>query len=164
MRLTFDSSVCTSNDMVKKFTAPERTFTRGQGCWNCKSYENGNLAKQHWQVHMAARLNDLRTAAPMSLLGDMEHPEGVLPSRQDPRRKQLRQMGKAIEVGVVGMCMKGARPDSMGGPSGDFVEHRFLCDRWDGVTGASVARAGGAQDKLPDELKIDAEERARKNS
>ncbi len=35
---------------------------------------------------------------------------------------------------------------------GDFKSHRFLCDQWSGKTGASVARAGAAPDKLPGEL------------
>lgn len=35
----------------------------------------------------------------------------------------------------------------------DFKNHRFLCDQWSPATGASVARAGQAADKLPEELK-----------
>lgn len=34
-----------------------------------------------------------------------------------------------------------------------YVNHRFLCDKWSAAVGASVARAGQAPDKLPEELK-----------
>lgn len=34
-----------------------------------------------------------------------------------------------------------------------YVNHRFLCDKWDAAQGASVARAGQGPDKLPEELK-----------
>jgi hypothetical protein len=58
-----------------------------------------------------------------------------------------------LVAGKVGLCKKGTRPKSLGGPEGDFVEGSFLCDRWDGRTGSSVATEGHALDKLPDELK-----------
>ena len=34
-----------------------------------------------------------------------------------------------------------------------YVSDRYLCDRWNAKQGASVARAGQAADKLPEELK-----------
>lgn len=36
---------------------------------------------------------------------------------------------------------------------GTYVSDRFLCDRWSGATGASVAREGGRLDDLPEELR-----------
>lgn len=144
----------------KTFTAPERTFTRGRGCWNCKSYENGDLCRQHWGTHKLRLLTSLSGAAPLTRLGDMEKPQ---PGTADARYDQINQMDKAIQVGVIGMCMKGARPDTLGGPSGDFVEHRFLCDRWDGRQGASLATGARPLDKLNDELADIALDRANPN-
>lgn len=53
----------------------------------------------------------------------------------------------AIANGFYAVCNNRLCPDR-----GDFKNHRFLCDQWSGKTGASVARAGAAADKLPGEL------------
>lgn len=144
----------------KMFAAPERTFERGRGCWNCLSYENGTLCRQHWGTHKLRLLYTLSQAAPLVRLGEMEKPK---PGTADARREQIEQMDKAITTGVVGMCMKGARPQALGGPEGDFVEHRFLCDRWDAKQGASIATSGKLLDKLSDELADIALDRANPN-
>lgn len=145
---------------MNKFSAPERTFERGRGCWNCISYENGELSRQNWGTHKLRLNHSLSVSAPLTRLGDMENPQ---PSGTDARRQQIDQMDKAVKLGVVGMCMKGARPASLGGPEGDFVEHRFLCDRWDGRQGSSLATSGKPLDKLNDELADIALDRANKN-
>ena len=148
----------------KTFAAPERTFERGRGCWNCTAYENGALSRQHWATHQIRLVASLQGSAPLHRLADMEDPNwkpGVDRER-DARRKQIEQMDKAVTNGVVGMCMKGSRPEKDGGPAGDFVEHRFLCDRWNGKQGSSVATSGRPLDKLNEELAVIAEERAQK--
>lgn len=88
--------------------------------------------------------------------------EKAIPSTQDARLDQIQQMEKAINLGVAGICMLGSRPQEVGGPAGDFVEHRFLCDRWSGRQGSSVATAGHPIDKLNEELHEIAEDRANK--
>lgn len=35
---------------------------------------------------------------------------------------------------------------------GTFVSDKYLCDRWSGAQGASVARAGGRADDVPEEM------------
>lgn len=143
----------------KKFSAPERTFVRNRGCYSCISYENGPLSRQHWGTHKLRLLASLDGAAPLERLGDMENPA---PSPKDARRQQIEQMDAAVKTGVVGICMKGSRPASLGGPAGDFVEHRFLCDRWDGRQGSSIATSAQPLDKLSDELADIALDRAAK--
>jgi hypothetical protein len=150
---------------IKKFSAPERTFTRNRGCYSCKSYENGELSRKQWAAHKFRLLGALEGAAPMTRLGDMEAGAPVLATKtNDPRLNQIQQMDKAIHLGVIGMCLKGCRPASLGGPEGDFVEHRFLCDRWDGRQGSSIATSGQALDKLSDELADIAIDRANRKS
>jgi hypothetical protein len=131
---------------------------------NCTAYENGALSRQHWATHQIRLLAALQGSAPLHRLGDMEDPNwkpGVDRER-DARRKQIDQMDKAVTNGVIGMCMKGSRPEADGGPEGDFVEHRFLCDRWNGKQGSSVATSGQPLDKLNDELYDIAEDRAKR--
>jgi hypothetical protein len=57
-----------------------------------------------------------------------------------------------MRQGRLGLCLKGKRPQSMGGPEGDFVEDRFLCDRWN-----ARVRPDGAE--IPDELPGEARDR-----
>jgi hypothetical protein len=147
------------DEMTRPIIAPERTFERGRGCWNCTAYENGELSRQHWSEHKGRLLAVLAGSAPLVRLGEMEK---AVPSQDDARLDQVTQMDKAIKIGVIGMCMKGSRPQSLGGPEGNFVEHRFLCDRWNGRQGSSVATSGKPLDKLNDELLDIAEDRAKR--
>jgi hypothetical protein len=76
--------------------------------------------------------------------------EGDLRGSEHPGVKQIvkttMDAGRAIGRGKFGICTRG-------GAKSDFVEDVFLCPKWSGKTGASVARAGGALDLLPDELR-----------
>ena len=56
-----------------------------------------------------------------------------------------------IASGGLGMCLAGG-VDRDGNPVGDFVKDVYLCEKWSGAQGASVARAGAAPDPLPAEL------------
>ena len=49
---------------------------------------------------------------------------------------------------AIGMCL-------VGGAEGDFVDCRYLCDKWSGRDGSSLATSGKPLDKLPEELKED---------
>jgi hypothetical protein len=94
----------------------------------------------------------------MPRLGDMEMP---VPSGQDARLNNIRQMDALIASDMAGLCMKGARPKNLGGPEGDFVHAKFFCDRWSGRDGASLVTAGH-DDKLNEELNEIVEDRAKK--
>lgn len=146
------------SDNTKTMVAPERVFERGRGCWNCKSFENDQLARTRWQECRERDLAHILTSGPLPRLGDMELPN---PTGRDARIDQVRLMDALVANGGVGLCLKGARPKDLGGPEGDFVHHKFLCDRWDGRTGHSVATAGKPLDKLNDELWDIAEGRAK---
>jgi len=139
-------------------TAPERTFDRGRGCWNCRHFENAELARKHWATCRARDEAHLMATGPITRLGDLELPQ---PSQADARHAMIREMEKAIHSGLAGMCLKGARPKALGGPEGDFVHCKFLCDRWNGRDGHSVATAGRPLDKLNEELWDIAEGRAK---
>lgn len=140
-------------------SAPERTFARNRGCYSCKSFANEGLAQQHWAVHRRSLLARITGTANPGLLGDLENP---LVTSPDPRVKQIVDVDRLVKSGCVGICMKGPRPASMGGPEGEFVAHAYLCDRWDGRDGHSLATAGRPIDKLNEELQIIALERVTK--
>ena len=154
------SIVVKPSDMSKSLIAQERVFTRGRGCWNCKAFENDHLSKDMWKSRRGPLVAGIASTMPLDRLGDMEGPAIMA---GDPRMAQIQMMDAGVSSGAVGICMKGGRPDSMGGPGGDFVDCRFLCDRWDGKDGHSLATAGRPLDKLNEELKEIADERAKKN-
>lgn len=129
----------------------DRVVERGRGCWNCKSYENAELARAHWKECRAAEEQAIiaKGGDPVLVrLGDMENPQA----------KQVNArfvwMDNLINNGQAGMCMKGKAP-------GTFVHHKYLCDGWTGKEGSSVATFGHPIDKLPEELVEDAESRAK---
>lgn len=146
------------SDLIKPITAPERTFERGRGCWNCKSFENDQLSRQRWRECRTRDLGYIASSGSLPRLGELELPN---PSGKDARLDQIRFMDAAITSGSAGLCLKGPRPKDLGGPEGDFVHCKFLCDRWDGRSGHSVATAGRPLDKLNDELWDIAEGRAK---
>lgn len=120
-----------------------RLHERTQGCWNCKHMVP---AKDFWND---ARQRDLQTAlgiANDSLLGE-----------QDPKAKNIRHMIDTIDhqvaSGQLVRCGKNPKgKNAMNEPVGDLVANAFLCNGWSAAQGASVARAGAAPDKLPEEL------------
>jgi hypothetical protein len=144
---------------MDKFHAPERTFTRNRGCYSCKSFANEELVRQHWATKRPSLLTKtLTTPLPASMAAETPS----LAKDDDPRLKQLKDMDRMVATGCVGICMKGSRPKEMGGPEGEFVAYAFLCDRWDGRDGHSLATAGKPVDKLNEELQIIALERVKK--
>jgi hypothetical protein len=157
-----DSNAPISNKDARmiKNAAPERTFDRGRGCHNCVSFSNEEMSRSHWLLHKMSRLAQYKGTIGLPLLGDMENPNA--PTKPDPRLKQLHDIERLVNTGCVGICLKGARPASMGGPEGDFIAFSFLCDRWTGREGHSLATAGRPLDKLNEELAIIADERAEK--
>jgi hypothetical protein len=150
------------NEMGNQFTAPERTFTRARRCANCTAFETGSMSHQKWNEHRKARQDDYLRTIPVGRLADMEKPEWSAAEMKDERLQQLHTMDHMIAQGIAGLCMKGARPKADGGPEGDFVHCDFLCDRWVGREGHTVATTGH-QDKLNEELYEIADDRAKKS-
>jgi hypothetical protein len=149
------------NEMGLPIIAPERTFTRARRCANCTAFETGAMSHQQWNTHRKARQDDYLKTLPISRLADMEKPDWSPNEKNDARLQQLMQMDHMIANGMAGLCMKGARSAEDGGPPGDFVHAEFLCDRWNGVEGHSVATSGH-EDKLNEELRQIADDRAEK--
>lgn len=130
----------------------ERVVERGQGCWNCRHWDR-EKAKPLWQEK---RQNDLKTALNIALsLPDGEPKTAAECKTQEALRcfnikKMVDSLDHLVASDHVGVCMGGGRTED-GNPVGDFVVHSFLCDRWSGVSGASLA-TGGKMDDLPGEL------------
>jgi hypothetical protein len=50
-------------------------------------------------------------------------------------------------LGQMALCNERSSPKY-----GTYVSNKYLCDRWSGAQGASVARAGGRADDVPEEM------------
>jgi hypothetical protein len=146
---------------MSQIIAPERTFTRARRCGNCTAFNTGDMSHSQWNIHRQARLTDYLGSAPIGRLADMEDPNWSPAEMKDARLQDLHKMDRMIAMGIAGLCMKGPRPKADGGPDGDFCHSEYLCDRWVGVVGHSVATSGH-DDKLGEELHEIADDRAEK--
>lgn len=132
-----------SDDKAKLFVPKDRVFERTQGCWNCAAMAPAN---EFWKE---ARTKDLQKAvniAHTSILGE-----------NDPKVVNIRRMVDNVDhqvfSGTVIRCSSNPKGrTARGEPVGDLVAANYLCDRWRGATGASIARAGQKADALPEEL------------
>lgn len=127
----------------------DRIAVRAQGCWNCiHGGEAGfeRAAKLWWDKARGDTLARGVQIATSSPLGE-----------QDERVKNVRAMVPQMDVNVERKqwvtCSTGKDPS--GNPVADFVHHTYLCSKWTGAVGASVAREGEKLDKLPEELMED---------
>ena len=120
-----------------------RTFERKTGCWSCKHYDR-ELAIKYWR---GRRQQDLQIALAAALTSPM--------GEKDPKVVNIRRMIDAIDhglaAGTLGKCFGGGI-DANDNPVGDFVKAVYLCRKWSGAQGASVAHAGEGVDPLPMEL------------
>ncbi len=122
----------------------DRTFSRGQGCWNCI---NSCSATEFWTQKRQADLAIAKRLADGSPMG-----------YEEPHAKNIMHMVDTVDHSVAAhallRCTKGVCAN--GEPVGDFVAHNYLCSKWSGKQGASLAREGKLDD-LPEELadKID---------
>jgi len=118
----------------------ERTFERGQGCWNCV---NSASSVAFWTERRQVDLQKAATIATSSPLGE-----------SDERVQKMIQFVNAADHYVAAhallRCVKGIKAD--GQPVGDLVMHNYLCSKWTGREGSSLARIDGKLDKLPEEL------------
>lgn len=113
---------------------------RSQGCWNCTGFST-DAAKQFWQ---GKRQKDLDIALSQSLID----PQGENAQQVVNIRRMVDATDTAVAAGLLGKCLRG-------GTEADLVSLSFLCEKWTGRQGASIAREGGALDKLPGELMED---------
>jgi hypothetical protein len=70
-------------------------------------------------------------------------------------RHQVDTIDHAVAAGALVRC---GHPDGSTNESGqhfDLTAHNYLCSKWSAADGASLARAGAAPDKLPEELAED---------
>jgi hypothetical protein len=121
---------------------------RTQGCWSCTHFSTEKAIELWWngaRKAMAARGAEL--AATVGL--------------QDPRvqalRKTLPEMDVGMETRLWGICTGGGFTYTDGvkqPPFGDhqFIQSVFLCEKWTGAQGSSVAREGQKADLLPQEV------------
>ena len=172
-----------ANSGEKTFHAPERRVERGRGCWNCTHFNNGELARQHYRERVGQERTALianampalnrvgrddgsaqavATEAAKLMAAGMDSAAAIEAAigkvyndadrvsvaiaearRQDARFQIFNNM---MARGAIGICM-------VGGAKGDFVDCRYLCDKWSGREGSSLATSGKPLDKLPEELR-----------
>lgn len=120
-----------------------RTFERTQGCWNCK-HGSSEVARKWW---LEKREKDLQVAVGIAL----SSPIGEKDQKVVNIRRTTALIDEAVGTSSLIKCM-GNGVDRHGNPVGDLVRSVYLCRKWSGAQGASVARAGEAPDLLPDEL------------
>lgn len=132
------------NDKPDKLLVPnDRIFSRTQGCWNCRWSQNANA---FWTERRQQDLTKALHIAQTSILGE-----------QDPKCLNIRNMVDKTDHGVASgallRCVANPKGQTATGePVGDLVVHNYLCHRWSGAQGASIARAGAKPDDLPEEL------------
>jgi hypothetical protein len=127
---------------VQRAGLPDRVFTRSQGCWNCI---NAQTPVDRWFDKRAALLDQAIGIATSDARGE-QHPKVI------NIRRAILTIDQAVAGRLVFVCDKGIteRGDSVG----DFVSSAFLCSRWSGRDGASLARnEDGKPDVLPEELR-----------
>jgi hypothetical protein len=120
---------------------PDRTFERGQGCWNCI---HAKKAVDFWTTRRKEYLNKAMQITLNSPQGE-KHPTVV------QYRRVIDIYDHGVGTGAMVRCDVGRTAN--GNPVGDLVANAFLCDRWTGRDGASLARIDGKLDVLPEELR-----------
>lgn len=123
----------------------DRVFERTQGCWNCVHKRS---ATEFWTKERQRMLTKALTISMHSKLGE-NHPKVF------NIRTAVNQTDHNVAAGLLIQCGSNlVRPGRTadGNPVGDLVSANFLCDRWSGAQGASIARAGQKADALPEEL------------
>lgn len=139
-----------ANEKLKKFFATklvgvqaDRIAVRTQGCWSCIHGDAEAAAKRWWDEARQKLLTQALDIAMNSPAGE-DHP------KVKAIRQQVPMMDSQMAAKQFVACHVGRDPK--GNPVGDFVHCTYLCDRWTARQGASIARAGSAPDRLPEEL------------
>lgn len=122
---------------------------RTQGCWNCTHWSSEKAIELWWngaRQAMAARGAEIAATA------------GIDDPRVQALKKDLPELDIGMETKLYGVCSgKGVTYKDVGGrkvkePVGSFVQSAYLCEKWTGAQGASIAREGQKADLLPGEV------------
>lgn len=130
---------------TKVFVPQDRIFERTQGCWNCVHKSD---PKPFWNER---RQKDLQRALDISLASKAgeNHPKCLNIRHMVDKIDNLVAAGALVSCGT-NLVRPGRSAD--GQPVGDLIAPNYLCEKWTGAQGASIARAGQGPDPLPEEL------------
>ncbi len=127
--------------MSERIIVPkDRTFERGQGCWNCV---NGSHATEFWTERRKQSLVRLK------VLIESGKTKNIDRLAADNLAKMIDTTDHSVAAHALLRCTKGVTANDE--PVGDLVAHNYLCSKWSGMQGASLAREGKLDD-LPEEL------------
>lgn len=129
------------NQSVAQAGLPDRTFERGQGCWNCI---HAKPAVERW---VDKRKEMLERGLRLSI----DHPKGQNYGPVVRIRRAVELMDAVVAQHKAFACAIGITAE--GNPVGDLVASAYLCSRWTGRDGSSLARIDGKLDLLPEELR-----------
>jgi hypothetical protein len=125
----------------------DRTFSRGQGCWNC-IHGSSEEAVKFWTERRKRDVLFLKQLIEQAPAGEQSLAVKQLV-------KKIDTIDHSVAAHALLRCTKGVTAE--GKPVGDLVAHNYLCSKWSGKQGSSLAREGRGLDDLPEELadKID---------
>jgi hypothetical protein len=111
---------------VRSFHAPERTFTKLIGCWNCQHWENGEKA---FNAYAQARDLDIRRMLTNALNAKTPLPEAMVTVKQ-----KIANQDRIMCPPLSGLCALGASgPDGQGNTVGaSFTLAGADCEKWKG--------------------------------
>lgn len=141
--------------ILSKIAVPkERVISTGQGCWNCLHWRRESAVGVWTQL----RQRDLARAAEIAL----GSPDGEANQQVVNIRRMVNDIDHLVATKHMAPCSGGGETAN-GEPVGDLVAHAFLCHKWTGVQGSSLAREGKT-DRLPEEVaeRIDGPKPSRK--
>lgn len=157
-------------ESVTRFITPkDRIVERGRGCWNCVSFDlDGAATKMAWAADKQAMQAEFFTLAmaqpnheafiaqadqwaanPDAIHIDLTDDAAV--ARAKMILKSIDRMDRSIASAAFRVCMANGGNDR----NGKYISARYLCPKWTGRIGSSMATSGHKLDKLPDELRED---------
>lgn len=155
--------------VTRYFMPADRVVERGRGCWNCVSFDmNGDATKKAWSADKQVLQTEFfniafaqEVPADYLSLGNQwaDNPNAIHVELTDEPHvvrgkmiiKSIDRMDRAIASAAFRLCMCNGASDR----GGKYISARYLCDKWNGRVGSSLATSGHALDVLPDELRED---------
>lgn len=126
------------------FVPTERILTRNAGCWNCIHMRD---ATDFWFGDPAKGTHGRRgETLDRAVALALESPRG----ENDPRVVNIRRM---IQIGDEGVRQRAMIKCGPGYAEGDLVASSYMCTKWTGATGASIALGGERINDLAEELR-----------
>lgn len=134
----------------------ERVLSRNSGCWNCIHMRD---ATEFWfgdksKGTLGQRQVNLNRAVSLAV----GHPLGENHPKVVNIKRMVQLTDEAVARKAMVRCAGGGR--NAQGEQSDLYANSFMCERWTGAAGASVARGGERINDLPEEMreKIDGPE------